>query len=193
AGLYRAVTGFLADSFDRVLDPCSSEHAAVGRGPVVRARDRAGEAFGEYLAERGTKSVDPKTAAFLVAAGTFAITGGDLLNVIADLGFQVRDGADGMTALRGQTQIVLASFLRLADRLDDTRSALLGGAGVSDGALRDAALASLRRWRDNPEEGQSAVAVIVAAEWVQQLGELATDLEATVDRAVEEARVPWWR
>jgi uncharacterized membrane protein YccC len=193
AELYRAVAAFLAGSFDRVLERRSPLDARVGRRLAVRARDRAGEAFDQYLNERGTKPLDPQTAAFLVAAGTHAILVGDLLDVVADMGYQVQDRSDGMTALRAQTQLMLASFLRLADRLEDTRSALLSGAGVSDDALREAALSGLRRWRDEPAEGRSAVAAVIASEWIQQLGELAADLEGPVAKAGEGARVPWWR
>jgi uncharacterized membrane protein YccC len=193
AGLYRAVAAFLAASFDRVLERGSPEDARVGRRLAVDARDRAGEAFEQFLNERGGKPLDPETAAFLVAAGTNAITVGDLLNVIADSGYQVQAASAGVTALRAQTQLMLAGFLRLADRLDDTTSALLSGARVSDAALREAALSCLRSWRDDSTAGRSAVAAVIAGEWLQQLGELANDLEAPVAKAVEGTRVAWWR
>jgi uncharacterized membrane protein YccC len=192
AGLYRAVAAFLAGSFDRVLERGSPEDARVGRRLAVSARDRAGEAFEQFLNERGAKPLDPETAAFLVAAGTNAIIVGDLLNVIADTGYQVQNASDGVTALRAQTQLMLASFLRLADRLDDTTSALVSGARVSDAALREAALSCLRYWRDDPTRGRSALAAVIAGEWIQQLGELAIDLEAPVAQVVEGNRVPWW-
>ena len=118
---------------------------------------------------------------------------GDLLDLIAGMGYQVQDPGDGVIALRAQAQLMLAGLVRLADQLDRRTSALLSGAGVSDEALREAALSSLERWRDNPAEGESAVAAVIAGEWIQQLGELASELEDPVSRAVEGARVPWWR
>lgn len=193
AGLYRAVASFLAASFDRVLASGSPEDVSAARRLVVQARERADDAFGRYLNERGTKPLDPQAAAALVAAGTNAMIVGDLLNLIADMGYQVRDTFGAVSSLRAQAQLLLARFLQLADQLDGKSSALLAGTGVSNDALREAALASLQRWRDSPAEGQSAVGAVIAGEWIQQLGELASELEVPVSRAVEGARVPWWR
>jgi uncharacterized membrane protein YccC len=193
AGLYRAVTTFLAASFDRVLERGGPEEVNVRRRLAVRARDGAGEACDRFLNERGSKPLEPETAASLLAAGTYAMMVGDLLTLIADAGYQVREAAEGTTALRAQTQVLLASFLRLADRLDGTPSALLSGARVSNAALREAALASLQRWRDDPADGRSALAVVITGEWVQQLGEFAAALDAPVAKVVAIARVPWWR
>jgi hypothetical protein len=175
------------------LERGGPEEVSVRRRLAVRARDGAGEAFDRFLNERGTKPLDPETAASLLAAGTYAIMVGDLLTLIADAGYQVRDAAEGTTALRAQTQVLLASFLRLADRLDGTPSALLSGARVSNAALREVTLACLQRWRDDPAAGRSALAVVITGEWVQQLGELAAALDAPVAKAVAVARVPWWR
>jgi uncharacterized membrane protein YccC len=193
AGLYRAVASFLAPSFDRVLSSSSPEEVTAGRRLATQARERADEAFDLYLNERGTKPLDPQAAAVLIAAGTNAIIVGDLLDLIADMGYHVQDALGGAIALRAQAQLMLAGFVRLADQLDGRTSALLSGTGVSIDALREAALASLQRWRDSPAEGESAVAAVIAGEWIQQLGELASELEDPVSRAVEGARVPWWR
>jgi hypothetical protein len=118
---------------------------------------------------------------------------GDLLDVIAATGYRVADSVDGVAALRAQTQLMLAGFLRLADRLAGAPTVLLSGARVSDQALRDDALSWLRRWRDDPASRRSALAAVIAGEWLQQLGELTADLEAPVDAAVVAGRVPWWR
>jgi hypothetical protein len=160
---------------------------------AVRARDRAGEAFDQFAGERGTKPLAPETAASLVAAGAHAIIVGDLLNVIAEMGYRVQDGGSEGTELGVQTQLILAGFLRLADRLEGRTSALLSRAAVSDEVLRAIALSSLRHWRDDPAAGQSALAAVIAGEWLQQLGELSRDLEDPVARAVEAANLPWWR
>jgi hypothetical protein len=64
---------------------------------------------------------------------------------------------------------------------------------VSDDVLHEAALTCVRRWRDDPAGGRAAIAVVVAAEWIGQLGALAADLEEPVAAALQAARVPWWR
>jgi uncharacterized membrane protein YccC len=193
AGLYRGVAAYLASSFDRVLAHGASESVTVGRMLAVQARDRAGEAFEQFLHERGTKPLDPETAGQLLAAGERAIVVGDLINVIAATGYQMDDSSDAGAALRVQTQLMLAGFLRLADRLDGATSALLAGARVSDDVVREVALSCIRNWGDDPAEGRSALAAVIAGEWLQQLGELSNDLEVPVVKAVEAAHVPWWR
>jgi hypothetical protein len=40
---------------------------------------------------------------------------------------------------------------------------------------------------------RDAMAIVIAAEWVQNLARLAADLNDTVNMAVEAARIPWWR
>ncbi|MBV9282474.1 MAG: FUSC family protein [Chloroflexi bacterium] len=192
-GLYRSVAAYLAGAFDCVLERGSLEDVSVGRRAAVRARDRVGEAFDQFLHERGTKPLDPEMAAMLVAAGAHAIIVGDLLALIAQMGYRVHDPSDATRALRVQTQLMLASFLRLADRLDGTPSALLSGARVSDEALREVALSCLRTWGGNPDGGRSALAAVIAGEWLQQLGDLTAGLEFPVARAVEAVHLPWWR
>jgi uncharacterized membrane protein YccC len=193
AGLYRSSAAFLATSFGHVLESGSREDVEAPRRLAVGARERAGEAFNQFINERGSKPLSPDTAGELVAGGTNLLIVGDLLNLIAETGYQARQDTEGVPALRAQTQLMLANFLRLADRLGGTSSALLAGASVSDVMLRKAAVSSLNQWRDDPASGQSALAVVIAAEWIQQLGQLATDLEGPVEKAVEGSRVPWWR
>ena len=125
-------------------------------------------------------------------AGTRAILTVDLLNVIA-ADYQVHGSSSAATAVRVQTQLLLAGFLRLADQLDGTSGVLLSGARVSDDALREAAISALSQWQGDPESGRTALAIVIAGEWTQHLGDLITELEAPVVQAVKAAHVPWWR
>jgi uncharacterized membrane protein YccC len=192
AGLYRAVTVFLARAFTRVLEGGAPEDASRARSLAVQARDRAGEAFDQFLQERGAKPLAPEAAAFLVASGTHILMIGDLLNVFAEMGYQAQGCSEGVTALQAQTQVLVATFLWLADRLG-APSAAGPQERVAEDVLREAALTCLRRWKEDPAGDRAAIAVVVAGEWLQQLGALATDLEEPVAAAVEAARVPWWR
>ena len=193
AGTYRSVTSYLAACFNRVLEGGPPEDTLRARSLAVRDRDRAREAFDQFLYERGAKPLDPRTAGFLVASGTNAMMAGDSINVVADMGYYAEDCPAGALAIRGQIPFVLEDFLRLADRLSNIRRASRPLDRVSDKGLRDASLTCLRLWRDGPARGRSAIAVVSAAEWLEQLGELAADLEEPVAAAVEAARVPWWR
>ena len=57
AGLYRTVAAFLARSLNRVLERGAAEEAGRSRSLAVQARDRAGEALDQFLAERGRQAV----------------------------------------------------------------------------------------------------------------------------------------
>jgi uncharacterized membrane protein YccC len=193
AELYRTVAAFLASALNRVLERGAAEAAARARSLAVQARDRAGEALDQFMTERGAKPLDPKTGAFLVASGTHAIMVGDLVNVIAEMGYRADGCRAGVTALQFQMQVLLASFRRLADRLGDAPGPAEPQERVSDTVLHEAALTCFQRWRDDRAGGRAAIAVVVAGEWIGQLGVLAADLEEPITAAVEAARVPWWR
>lgn len=193
AASFRAIAGFLAGSFSRVLAPDSPDDAGLARRRAVQAHERAAEAFDQFLNERGAKPLDPESGAHLLSAGTHAILAGDLLNTIADMGYEAQNPSADIATLRAQAQLMLVTLLRLADSLEGTSSPLLSGTGVSDEALRAAALSSIRFWRDDPSQRQSALAVVMAGEWIQQLGGLTADLEAPVADMVQGNQVPWWR
>jgi hypothetical protein len=59
--------------------------------------------------------------------------------------------------------------------------------------VHTAALSGLRRWRQDPEAGRTAIAVVVAGEWVQHLATLAMTLEKATAEVAEAAQEPWWR
>src|SRR6202158_5904133 len=159
---YRGLIPYLDQAFDRVLgfDPPSAAEPA--RQVVLRARDRADEAFDTFSTERGGGSLDQETAAFLLSSANQTILAGDLLGVVG--------GAMGYSA---------------AGCPDESR--------VSSVSLREAELRCLRRWQSDTEVGRSAMAVVMAGEWVQYLARMEVDLEAAVSTAVEAARRPWWR
>jgi hypothetical protein len=106
-----------------------------------------------------------------------------------------------VTALIGQVQALVATYVRLADQLDGNVSNAANtndrqgsiSLAVSPEIVRASELSSLRRWRQNPEAGRSAIAVVVAGEWVKHLGALAVALEKPVAEVAAAARVPWWR
>jgi hypothetical protein len=184
--------GYLDRGFDRVLgfEPPSSPTASKQQ-VVVRVRDRVDAAFDTFMTERAG-SFDRETAAFLLSATNHMSLAGDLLNVIAGpMGY--RGGrSDGAADVRKQADTLLAEYGRLANRLSLAPLAQ-SESHVSLAALRQAALKCLRAWQTNPEIGKSAMAVVMAAEWVQYLARLEGDLEEAVSTASEAARKPWWR
>ncbi len=193
AGCYRGVVVYLARSFARVLEGTPRREVGRARLVAVRARDRAGEAFEQFLNERASKPLDPRTAGFLVASGGHAIAAGDMLNVVADMGYRADGCPPGAEALSTESGEVLSALIRLADRLDDGDGGDEPAAELGDDRLRRAALTCLGRWREDPSSGRSAIAVAAAGEWVALLRSLCADLKGPVTEAARAARVPWWR
>ncbi len=190
---YRGVVAYLDQGFDRVLGFPAAIAADPARQTVVRARDRADEAFDTFLTERGVGSSDQETAALLLSSANQAILAGDLLGVIAGpMGYSAAGCADGAREVRGQVRALLGTFVGLADRLSLSRPTE-PESRVSPAALREAELNCLRRWQSDAEVGRGAMAVVMAGEWVQNLARLESDLEGAVDAVVEGARKPWWR
>jgi hypothetical protein len=193
ANFYRAVAVFVSKSFARVLEGGTLQDSMRARTLAVLARDRAGEALEQFLNERAAKRVSPETAASLLASAGHVLMVGDLLNRFADMGYSGDGCLPGVKAVEGKIQQALAGLTRLGDRLDgspvDGEAARTG----SDGSLREAALSCLRRWREDRDSGNSAIAVVVAVEWTEQLAGLAANLDRPVTELASAARVPWWR
>jgi len=190
---YRGLAAYLDQGFDRVLGFQAASAADPARQIVVRARDRADEAFDTFLTERGVGSSDQETAALLLSSANHAILAGDLLGVIAGaMGYSGAGCADGAREVRGQVRALLGAYLGLADRLSLSH-ATEPESRVSAAALREAELNCLRRWHSDAEVGRGAMAVVMAGEWVQHLARLESDLEGAVRTVVQAARKPWWR
>jgi uncharacterized membrane protein YccC len=194
AQLYRSVAAYLAGSLHRLLDRDAQVSAA--RAAAVRARDRAGEAFDQLLVERSARRVGMEVPAFLVAAGSYAILVGDLLDVLVAHGYRAGGCPDETAAVDHQARLMLDGFLRLADRLDG-RPAAPEGEEVSAGTLQRAAAACLREWAAQPDgaagPGRTAMTLTYCAELIEQLADVTVELEASVETAVHAARIPWWR
>ena len=193
AGFYRAAGHYLDDAFDRVLDfepPASLEPA---RRAAVQARERAGEAFDAFLNERVASPLDPQTAGLLLSEGNHAMLAAELLDVVAGrMGYRAGGCSEGAHAVHAQETIMLKNLIALADQLAlDNRRADLQP--VSREALRSASVDCLRRWRNEDRAGRGAMAVVIAGEWVENIGRLEEDLERPVTLAVAAARTPWWR
>jgi uncharacterized membrane protein YccC len=190
---YRGLVAYLDQGFDRVLGFEPATAADPARRVVVRARDRADEAFDTFLTERAGGSFDQETAAFLLSSANQTILAGDLLGVIGGaMGYSASSCADGARGVRVQVRALLGAYLGLADRLALSK-ATEPESRVSSAALREAELNCLRRWQSDADVGRGAMAVVMAGEWVQFLARLEVELEGAVSTAVEAARKPWWR
>ncbi len=193
ASAYRAVIPYLESAVDRVLGIAPPDSTVRTPRLALRARDRADAAFDAFIAERSGGSFEQAPAALLLSAISHMILAGDLLNLIAGpMGYRVVGGADGAPSVRQQTQWLLARYRQMADSLS-LAAPEPSGPAVSPTALQDAALLSLRRWQTGLGTGTSAMAVVMAAEWVQYLARLQGDLNEAVSIARDAALKPWWQ
>jgi hypothetical protein len=194
SSFYRATAAYLGPAFDRLLGVEVGGDIDALRNRAVRARDRAGEGLQVLLSERHAKHLEPQTAAALVAAGNQGMLAADALRVVAtDLRYQAGACTDGAAAVRTQVQALLARLTSLADRIEDGRDAAGTAEPVSARALRAAALGCLDRADGEPARGRSALALVIAGEWAQNLARLEAGLEQPVSAAVAAARISWWR
>ena len=193
AGLYRAMRSYLADAFGAVLADESPSDVGDARAATVRARDRAGEAFGTFLTERGAKPLDTPTAAELVAAGNQAVLAGDALTVVATEGYRAGAYAAHVSAVDAAVRALLVRIGRLADELESGADATTPIDGVPLTALRGTALDSLRRAQAGTLEVRNVMGVLIASEWVENLARFMTDLEAQVDKSARAAQLHWWQ
>ena len=194
AGLHRAAAEYLHGAFDMVLGIGTGATAAAARAGVLRARLRAGEAFDVFLNERGAKPLLPETIGRLVAAGRQELLAGDLLVFIAsDLGYRADSCPEGAAAVAAQVRVLLAGMNHLAEELaGDSRD----GVPVQQPsleALNEAAVTCMRHAGSGGGSTRGAMAVVIAGEWVQNLGRLVADLEPRVAAAVHAAEIRWWR
>jgi uncharacterized membrane protein YccC len=193
AGFYRAVSGFLDTAFARVVEGAPLQESRHTRLLAVLARDRAREALEQFLNERAEKRVSPETCGLLLASGSHALMVGDSLNRFADMGYKGLGCSSGVEALQEQAGGTIDAFRRFGEQLDHPRAAGQVGVINPDGVLRDAALGCLRRWREDTDAGRSAIAIVVAVEWMEQLTEMAAELERPVSEVASSGLLPWWR
>jgi len=168
-----------------VLHVDSGGDVARDRAEAVRARDRAGEAFEVFLNERGAKPLEPHTAGRLLSAGNQALLGGDLLVMVADdLGYRANACPEGVATVEAELQLLVRRIGYLVDELAGTQPHGVRPQPPSVAALRAAATGCMQRSGSDEQATHGAMAVVIAAEWVQNLAQLEGDLDQTVDAAV---------
>ena len=192
ARFYRAAGVYLDHAYDQMLGLKPAAGIDPARGAAVLARERAGEAFDAFVNEKSSSPLEPEKAGFLLSAANHVMLAADLVQSLAGMGYRATTCAQGADTVGGQVHIVVETLNDYADRLALASSAWNEGR-VSSDRLRAAAIDCLARWRDADQRDRGAIAVVMAGEWVQNLGRLETDLEPAVNDAVEAARLPWWR
>jgi uncharacterized membrane protein YccC len=193
AGFYRTVFAYLGESFDRVLGLEPVPFSAARVRQALAARDRAEEAFDALFNEHSASELDPQTAGYLLAVGNHALLAADLLDLVAGrLGYDGSSCPDGARRMDQQVMSLLARLAAIADML--ALSPVKGETSrLALAQVRSAELDCLRHWRNDDRAGRGAMAVVIAGEWVTNLGRLDQDLARPAAIASEAARRPWWQ
>jgi hypothetical protein len=89
--------------------------------------------------------------------------------------------------------VLLAGLNHLADELAGGSANGVPVEPPSLEALNEAAVTCMRDAGSDGTSTRGAMAVVIAGEWVQNLGRLAADLEQPVRAAMDAADVHWWR
>jgi hypothetical protein len=190
--MYRSLAPLLGAAFAQAMNRGSDTDMAAARGRAIRAQERAGEAFDQFLHERKAKPLDPQIVASMLASGAHAVLAADLLTAGATKGYRVQGQGAAIAVLQEQETALVESFLDVAGRLGQDQASP-PRERVSEEALRGAAVARLRHWQAVPADGPAAIAAVTVAEWIELLGRLVAGSQEPVAALVEAARAPWWR
>ncbi len=194
ADLYRTMTPQVGQAFRDILGLRSASPAGVSMRTVIAARDRAGEALQALMNERSASTLDTQTAGLLVSAGNHVILAAELLEMVARrMDYRAQACPDGVRRVEQQTDAVLGEFVHLADQLSRAPSMDEVSPRPSLDAVREAELDCLRRWRNDDQAGRSAIALVIAGEWLANLDRLEEALQRPVALVADAARTPWWR
>ncbi|HKF76367.1 MAG TPA: FUSC family protein [Candidatus Dormibacteraeota bacterium] len=191
ADVCASVAALLGTSFARLAGASVGDPAAARR-LAADARERAGESFDRLLNERASTRVPAETGAALLAGASHAIIVTDFLNLLADREHLALGCAEGARAVSLQSEIMVGAWRDLAGRLAGHQADV--APAVSGAALHEAAERCLRAWGGlDPDRADAALGTATAAEWIWQLGQLATDLRAPAGAVADAAAIPWWR
>ena len=172
------------------LEDLSDSHRAA-RTEAIRAQ----EVFEQFLNERRQQAPGVDVWAMLLSSGKGFLLIGDVLDWLFEHGYAaVETGAPaGTVATTAGTAV--SNIVRLAEEIRSGRLLRVADPPDASGKLRDASLESLAEpgVGTSPEALRSAIALVSAADWLQQLEVLLRDLQVPVAATSTASATPWWR
>jgi uncharacterized membrane protein YccC len=197
ADLYDAAASSLSFSFRRMLTDAEEpmEDVSASNRAARTEAIRAQEVFEQFLNERRQTAPGVDVWAMLLSSGKGFLLIGDVLDWLFEHGYAaVQSGAPAGTVatLAGNA---VANIVRLAEEMRSGRLLRVADPPDASGKLHTAALDSLAApcLTMSPEALRSAIALVSAADWLQQLEVLLRDLEVPVAATLTANSKPWWR
>ena len=197
ADLYDASASSLSFSFRRMLTD-ANEPAEDVSGAHRMARTeaiRAQEVFEQFLIERTRQAPGIDVWAMLLSSGKGFLLIGGVLDWFFEHGYSAAPAGAPAVSVATHADNAVANMVRLAEELRTGHRLHVASPPDDSASLRSAALESLSdpALPRSPEALRSAIAVVSAADWVQQLEALLHDLEAPVAATFTVNSKPWWR
>ena len=131
ADLCHAVVDDLTAAFNQILGLGTTEAFLQAQARAIRAAVREGEAFDQYVRERGSRPLAPQIANALGVAGRSALVVGDHLPWAgrrARYRAQLQTPADREVPLLGQVHTLTAAYAQLGNQLDQASNRAASGA-----------------------------------------------------------------
>jgi uncharacterized membrane protein YccC len=197
ADLYDAAASSLSFSFRRMLTDANEPDEEVSSAHRLARTEaiRAQEVFELFLNERTRQAPGVDVWAMLLSSGKGFLLIGDVLDWLFEHGYVAAQAGAPAGTLATLAGNAVAHIVRLAEEMRSGHRLRVADPPDASGKLRSAALASLSepRQSSSPEVLASAIGLVSAADWLQQLETLLRDLEAPVAATLRVNSTPWWR
>jgi uncharacterized membrane protein YccC len=197
ADLYDAAASSLSFSFRRMLTDAAESDAEVSSSHRFARTEaiRAQEVFEQFLNERTRQAPGLDVWAMLLSSGKGFLLIGDVLDWLSEHGYAAAQAGAPAGTLAALADTAIAHMLRLAEEMRSGHRLRVAGPPDASGKLRNAALASLSQpgLSSSPDVLRSAIGLVSAADWLQQLESLLRELEAPVAATLRTNSTPWWR
>jgi len=197
ADLYDAAASSLSFSFRRMLTDASEPGEEVSSSHRLARTEaiRAQEVFEQFLTERTHQAPGVEVWAVLLSTGKGFLLIGDVLDWLVEHGYAASQAGAPAGTLATVAGSAVAHIVRLAEELRSGHRLRVAGPPDTSAKLRTAALASLSEpaLSRSPAVLRSAIGLVSAADWLQQLEMLLLELEAPVAATLSMNSTPWWR
>ncbi|HYT26490.1 MAG TPA: FUSC family protein, partial [Actinomycetota bacterium] len=194
ATLYRADAACLAAAFGYLLGDRTEPEVDASRRAARIEVARAGEAFDEFLTERGSRTLATVTWGRIAAAGDDLLLAVDAMEVMSLLGYRTDGCEDCVGRVRRDVDAVVGVFAGFADELEAARQPP-GPRVEAAAATRDAVLQCLRAWGGAPGSplDRTAIGLAAASFWSVEIARIGGELAEPLRSVAVAASSPWWR
>jgi uncharacterized membrane protein YccC len=203
----RAAQHLVDATFEVLLGRAPLAHAETARDEALDVRRRADEALAAFTGEPGAKRVPPQTWSVLARTPVLMRLAADAVIALERGDYRATAAQRAAASLDDVLAQVRASFLDLADRLDDpARPAnadaqvavadldATGGVGARTEALLRETVEFVDAHRDDPASTvHEAIAFVWGIGWLAYLAHVRMQSEGAAEEVLRHATARWWK